>query len=534
MLDVLIRGGWLADGTGNPTFPADVAIEGDRIVEVARLDGAQADKVIDATGKIVTPGFVDAHSHSDWSLFSNPTGESTVRQGVTTEVVGNCGEGFVPLTEHSRAHIQGRLGIYGYDGPIEWSGMGDYLAAIEKMGTSANHAWFIGHNSLRAGVGLTGENASEDDLRAMEGFVREAMEAGIHGMSTGLEYGMGREAQTAEVVRLAKVVGEYEGGMYASHIRNRDRWLQEAVDEFIHIARAGNCRAEISHLNTRHKTGVAEGGWQRAADSVERARREGLDILADTTPFLQGLGMMSGILPAWLLEGGNEQAAEMLKDPAVRQRLRGDCDRYWRFISAGEWHRVRLQSSAQYPELANKTFVEISETLGKDPWDCFFDILQAAGKDLTSVIMMGELFTEEHMVEMISHPLFNLAVDIWSSRLDGPLSERTRHPMYYGGHVYYLTHYARDRGYLRLEDIVRKMTSMPATHFGLKDRGLLRKGYAADVVVIDYQNLEGPVDPTGPLFYARGVEHVLINGQSVVENGEHTGARPGRNLLRNG
>jgi N-acyl-D-amino-acid deacylase len=531
VLDVLIRGGWVADGTGNPRYPADVAIEGDRIVEVGRLDGAAAQRVIDATGKIVCPGFVDAHSHSDWSLFANPTGESTIRQGVTTEVVGNCGESFAPFTELARAHLTDRLALYGYTGPISWGSFGEYLEVIRQMGTSANLAWFVGHNTLRVAAGVAGSVASEDQLRQMEASVVEAMDAGALGMSTGLEYGAGREAQTPEIVRLARVVGTHDG-YYASHIRNRDAHLQAAVEEFLTIAREGGTRAELSHLNVRDNSGAAEGAWQRAVDTVGQARRSGLDVLMDTTPFLEGLGMMAGLLPAWLLAPGPDSAAQQLRDPAVRQRLREDCDRYWRFVHAGEWQRVRLQSSAEFPEFAGKNFLEISELMGQDPWDCYFDIMAAAGRGLNSLIMIGRLFTERHMAEMITHPLFNLAVDIWSTRIDGPLSDQTRHPLYFSGHITYLTHYVRELGLLRLEDVIRKMTSMPATHFGLRNRGLVRPGCFADLVVFDYQSLSGASTLDQPLAYAHGVEHVLVNGASVVEGGEHTGARPGRNLLR--
>lgn len=532
MLDVVIRHGWVADGTGNPRYPADVAIEHGRIVAVEPLsDTVSAARTIDATGKIVCPGFIDPHSHSDWSLLANPTAESTIRQGVTTEVVGNCGEGFAPVTDRSRTFLTGRLQVYGSDGPITWTSFGSYLETLDELGTSANHAWLVGHNCLRAAVGLAGEQASEDALRAMERHLREAMDAGAHGLSTGLEYGLGREAGTEEVVRLAQVVGGYDG-YYASHIRNRDAHLQTAVDEFLTIARRGGTRAEISHLNVRHNTGAAEGAWQRAVDSIRRAREQGLDVLADATPFREGLGLMAGILPAWLLEPGPEHAAKALRDPSVRQRLRMDCDRYWRFIHRGEWQRVRLQSSAEFPELNGKTFVEISDILRQDPWDCYFDILAAAGPNLTSLVLMGELFTEAHLVDMITHPLFNLGADIWSSRVDGPLAERTRHPLYFSGHISYLTHYVRELGVLRLEDAIRKMTSMPAAHFRLRDRGLLRPGYAADVVVFDFERLAGISTVEQPLAYARGVEHVVVNGVPVVADGAHLGTRPGRHLLR--
>jgi N-acyl-D-amino-acid deacylase len=350
-------------------------------------------------------------------------------------------------------------------------------------------------------------------------------------MSTGLEYGAGREAETAEIVRLAKVVGKRDG-YYASHIRNRDAHLQSAVEEFLTVAREGGTRAELSHLNVRDRSGAREGAWQRAVDTVGHARRSGMDVLMDTTPFLDGLGMMAGLLPAWLLEAGPESAAQQLGDPAVRRRVRDDSDRYWRFVHNGEWERVRLQSSAEFPEFGGKNFLEISELMGKEPWDCYFDIMAAAGRGLNSLIMIGRLFTEQHMAEMVTHPLFNLAVDIWSTRVDGPLSERTRHPLYFSGHITYLTHYVRDLGLLRLEDVIRKMTSMPATHFSLRDRGLIRAGCFADVVVFDYESLNGVSTVDQPLAYAHGIDHVLVNGKPVIEGGEHTGARPGRNLLR--
>ncbi len=531
MLDVLIRGGWIADGTGSPLRPADLAVRDGRIVDVGPLPDARATRTIDATGKMVCPGFVDAHSHSDWSLLANPTLESTVRQGITTEVVGNCGWSFAPVSAASRRSTTDRLRTYAYEGEVGWSSVGEYLDVVGRMGTSGNFVWLVGHNAVRAAAGVTGSDPTEAQLRAMEDLVREALDAGAVGMSTGLEFEPGRLATTDELVRLARVVGERDG-TYASHIRNRDTALQPAVEEFIAVAREGGTRAEISHLNVRHNTGAADGAWQRAVESIESARDDGLNVLADTTPFLDGLGQMAGILPPWLTSHGSERAAELLRDPAVRGRLRGECDRYWRFIHRGEWHRVRLVGSPEFPELAGLTFPEIAARWGKDEWDCYFDILAAAGANCDSIIVVGLLFTEEHLAEMIRHPLFNLAVDAWSSRTDGPLSERTRHPLPYAGMVHYLTHHVRARRTLSLEEAVRKMTSMPAAHFGLYDRGLLRPGCAADVVVLDFAALDDGSTLERPLAYARGVEQVLVNGIAVIEDGRHTGARPGRNLPR--
>jgi N-acyl-D-amino-acid deacylase len=262
------------------------------------------------------------------------------------------------------------------------------------------------------------------------------------------------------------------------------------------------------------------------------AREEGLDVLADTTPFREGLGQLAGILPPWVAEGGAEAALARLRDPAIRRRLRDECDRYWRFVHKGEWSRVRLQASEAHPELDGLTFAQIAELRGADPWDCFFDVLVDAGAAYESVLVVGTLFTDEHLAEMISHPLFCLGVDTFTSTLDGPLADIMRHPLSYAGHVHYLTRHVRELGTLRLEEAIRKMTSMPAAHFGLWDRGLLRSGYAADVVVFSYDELDDVSTTERPHAYARGVQQVLVNGTLVVDGGEHTGARPGRHLLR--
>jgi N-acyl-D-aspartate/D-glutamate deacylase len=512
-LDVLIRNGWVADGTGNPLYPADVAIRGDRIVEVGHLPAeVTASRVVDATGKIVCPGFIDVHSHSDRSIHANPTAESTIRQGTTTEIVGNCGGSHAPAGDPA-------------------SGFGDYLDGLEAMGISPNLASFVVHNTVRRAAGVRGPTVTADQLRAMRAMVREAMEAGALGLSTGLEFDPGRLATTEEIVEVARAAGEY-GGYYASHIRNRDAALQEAVEECLEVGRRAGTPVQVSHLNVRHNTGAAPGAWQRAADTVERARRDGLDVMADMTPFREGTGSLRAILPPWFVAEGPERGAELLADPSVRARLRTECDRYWRFIHRGEWHRVRVMASAAFPEVNGKTFAEIAELWEQDPWDCYFDLLAAAGTDSVGLSAMAVLFTDEHLAEVIRHPLFSLAVDGWTSRIDGPLAERSRHPLNYAGMVHYLTHHVRERHTLRLEEAIRKMTSLPATRFELPGRGLLRPGYFADVVVFDYDALDDGSTIEQPHAYCRGVEHVLVNGVPVVEHGEHTGARPGHTLRR--
>lgn len=529
-MDLVVKGGWVVDGTGKPPVRADVGIESGRVAAVGELNGAAP--AVDARGRIVCPGFVDPHSHSDWSILANPLAESTIRQGVTTEVVGNCGWTYAPVSEASRQFVEGRMRTFAYDGPVEWASFADHLDWLSRRGHAQNLAWFVGHNTVRYAAGVFSPLATEQELRSMEELVREAMHAGALGLSTGLEFNPGRMAPTEELVRLNRVVGEY-GGYYTSHVRNRDAHLQESIDEFLTIVREGCTHGEISHLNVRHNTGAAPGAWQRAVDTMQAAReREGLDVLADTTPFKDGLGQMAGILPQWVMDGGWEQACARLRDVEVRARLRHECDRYWRFIHKGEWHRARLQSSPQFPELEGKDFHEIAALMGKDEWDCYFDILAAAGPALESILLIGELFTDEHLREMATHPLISLGVDGFTSAVGSPLAAVTAHPVCFAGHVHYLTRHVSELKWLSLEEAIRKMTSMPADHFGLRDRGRIVGGAAADLVVLDLDRLEDGSTLQDPLNYVQGVDHVLVNGTPVVADGEHTGALPGRHLPR--
>jgi len=528
-IDIAIRNGWLVDGSGDPKRRADVGIVDDRIVEVGRVPAA--DREIDATGLIVAPGFVDPHSHSDWTVHTNRDAESTIRQGVTTEIVGNCGITNAPVSEISLTTVRDRLHAYAYDGPVTWRSFGDYLADVESGGTAQNLAYFVGHSTIREAAGVTGGKPTDEELLAMEDYVREAMEAGALGMSSGLEYSLGASATTAELQRLSRVVGQF-GGIYASHIRNRDAHILESIDEFLSIARDGNAIGEISHLNVRHDTNAPERGWERAVEMMTSARDHGYDIQADTTPFLQGVGMMTGILPHWFLAEGYKVAATRLKDPLVRSQLRTQCDRYWRFIHKGQWDRVRLQNSPQLPELNGLYFTEIAHRRQQDIWDSFFDVLEAAGESMGNLIMVGDLFTEQHLAEMISHPLISLGVDAYTSVDHGPLSKITVSPLPYSGHVHYLTHHVRELGTLSLEEAIRKMSGMPAARFELRGRGLVRQGFFADLVIFDFETLSTESNFEHPARYPHGIPHVIVNGKLAVDQSERTSARTGRILRR--
>lgn len=528
---MIIRGGWIVDGSGRKPYLGDVAIYRSKIVKVGLLSGDDSMATIDAKGLTVLPGFVDPHSHSDYTVHSNPLAQSTVRQGVTTEVVGNCGMTYAPVSDSSRPGVVRRLRDFGYEGDAEWTSFGDYLATVERTRTSQNLAWLVGHNSLREAVGLRAEPPSEAQVIEMDRLLSDAMEAGALGMSTGLELGGGRFATTGEITRLAQVVGRHHG-YYVSHIRNRDACILEAIDEFLSIVVASETRGQISHLNVRSRSGAAPNAWAAAVGRVEKAVAMGLDVQADTTPMTWGDGDMSAILPDWLMADGPSRAAEKLAQPAIREQLRSDCDRYWRFIHSGQWERVRLLNSAQFQEYNGMTFPEIAAARGTDEWDTYFDILEAAGEGLDNVAMVGELFTEEHLADMIRHPLFSLGADTYTSTADLPLSRLTPTPLAYSAHVHYLTHHVAAQKTLPLEEAVRKMTSKPAERFGILDRGLIKSGYYADLVVLDIDQLGSASTLEAPAVYPTGVQWVLVNGEVVVDPTGHTGARPGRVLRR--
>lgn len=529
-LNLLVRAGTVVDGTGGSRRRADVGVIGDRIVEVGLID-ADADRVIDATGMIVSPGFVDPHSHSDMTLHANRDAHSTIRQGVTTEIVGNCGMSNAPVSAISEQIVSKRLQAFGASPEVPWRGFGEYLDDVQTGGIAQNLAFFVGHSTIREAAGVEHKPPTYAQTKVMRDLVREAMGAGALGMSSGLEYKLGRYATTGEVEDLVDVVGDYDG-YYASHIRNRDAQILDAVEEFLRIARHGGVAAQISHLNVRHDTNAPERGWERAVEKMTAARAQGIDVQADATPFVQGLGVATGLLPEWLLADGYRKAAEGLRNKETRRRVREDGDRYWRFVYKGQWSRVRLLHSPQYSEWTGRTFEDIADSERRDPWDCYFDVLAAAGEEMGNINLVGHLFTDEHVAQTISHPLFSLGVDTWSSVDHGALSELTPSPLPYAGHIEYLAHHVREKRTLRLEEAIRKMTSMPAERYRLRDRGRLERGYFADIVVFDEDNVASDSTFERPFEYPRGISAVVVNGELAVQDDIRTSARCGRVLRR--
>lgn len=533
-VDILIKNGRIVDGTGNPNYVADLAIKDGIIQYIGNIPKVEADLVINASGKLVTPGFIDSHSHSDATIWANPECQSTIRQGVTTEIVGQCGMVGPQFARHAIEQKPNQpLSIYEAL-PPEGS-FRTVLPRIEKMGVSENLMWMCGHNKLREIAGIYSSEYTEKQFSIMEYHLRNALESGYAGLSTGLEFLPGLLATKEEVSRLVGIVKEYDG-IYTSHIRNRDSDVIPALEEFIEVIRTYHIRGVVSHLSIRQNTGAPDNALRDCISRLHNVRDiEGLNILTDMIPSLYAMGPMVTLLPAWVTSGGWDNARKILADPQQRKILRGDCDRYWRFIHRGEWDRVRVQYAPAFPEIAGLSFPDLAKKWQKDEWDCLFDILMSSRdlEDVNQTTMTSRAFSEEDVVESIIDPLFMWAVDGYTTVVDGPLAAETNNPKHYKDMMYFLTHHVRENQIISLEKAISKLTSLPANFYKLGKRGQLIEGFIADINVFDLAALTVSATFENPYIYSSGMDYVIVNGVPVIAEGEHTHERPGLVLRGN-
>jgi N-acyl-D-amino-acid deacylase len=529
MLDILIRNGRIVDGTGNPWFPGDVAIEGDTIAAVGNLAGAGAETVIDAAGKIVCPGFIDCHSHSDRSILANREAVSSLYQGVTSDISGNCGMGFAPITDFSRASMEKFLAFFTPEVPVTWSTFGEWLDCMEE-GVAINIGVQVGHHVIRrAVIGMEDRRPTEDEMRQMERLVADSLDAGAIGLSFGMEFMPGRVAEQEELRRLCAVASS-RNKMTAWHVRNRDRRFEEAVQEAIDVTRAVGAGLQLSHLSA--KPGSSPRAWNRCMERVRLARSLGQDVQCDMIPYVAGPGRLSTILPTWASQGTLEEVQTRLRDPKVREQLKAESDRYWLLFYFREWDKLTLTVSRAHADWVGKTFYEIGQSAGKDPFDCVYDILADEGDAMDEVKINGVLFSEGDIVEWLADPLFSIAADGYTTRIDGPLANVSNHPNCYGWTPTVIQKYVLELRSLRLEQAIYKMTSLPAQRYGLYGRGVLRAGMLADVAIFDEKAFKTRATYIEPHVYAEGMEYVLVNGQMALKKGTPTGRLAGRVLGR--
>lgn len=520
---IVIRGGSIVDGTGGEPFVGDVAIDGDRVVALGFVDAVDVLE-IDATGLTVAPGFIDLHSHSDYTLLVDPRAASAIHQGVTTEVVGNCGFGCFPIRDPELA----RKAIYGYspDVPLDWTSAGGYFERLEAAKPAVNVASLVPNGQLRlASLGLADRAASAAEVEEMKTLLRESLDEGAWGYSTGLEYAQEAGATEDEVAALCAEMAP-GGGLYATHTRRRDEGAADSVAEAVRVARTAQARLQVSHLVPRN--GIEES--RRSMEIVEDARDGGLDVEFDMHTRLYGLTHLYAALPPWALAEEPERQAELLRDPSARERMRSHCS----ILSAGnDWSRIVLLDNPFWPEYARRDVASVAAERGQDPFDAVYDLLAVALEAPHRLMVIIHAYTEDEQREAFAHPLCVPGSDATTLAPDGPLADTWFHGAYTWASWFY-RFMVRDEKLLTPAQAVHKLTAQPAARIGLSDRGVLTPGARADVAVFDGERFAERGTTFEPNRLATGVRHVFVNGVHTLRDGALTGERGGQVLRRLG
>jgi N-acyl-D-aspartate/D-glutamate deacylase len=530
--DIVICNGKIVDGTGNPWFRGDVAIRGDRIVAVGRVPAAAAKREIDARGLVVAPGFIDMHSHSDYLLLEDGNAQSKVRQGVTTEVLGE-GQSAGPARGKLPARTAGDEGLN-----PRWATLADYFSALERSRISVNIASYVGiDNVWHSVMGESFDRPTAAQREQMKALVDEAMKDGAFGLSTLLMMPPGSLATTDDLVELCKVVARHHG-IYSSHIRDEGTGVLASIKEAIAIGERAKIPVDVIHLKIADQK--YWGHMNEVVSLIEDARKRGVNVQANLYPYTRGNNNLSSIIPPWAHEGGLKAMLERLKDPRQRVRLKKDIREgipgWYNHYTAvgGDWGRMLVSGKGPYEGLTMDRVIAV-RSKGKepapDPLDILFDVLIDEGGSVPTIY---EHHTEKDMNLALVQPWCSIGSDGSAYAVEGPLRRGNPHPRNFGTFPRVLGVYVRQRGLLRLEDAVRKMTSLNGGKLGIMDRGLLRPGAHADIVVFDPERIIDRATYEKPFQYSEGVVHVLVNGELVLEDGKHTGKRPGQVIRRKG
>jgi N-acyl-D-amino-acid deacylase len=526
---LLIRGGTVIDGTGSPGQAADVAIEGDRIAAIGPGLVGPAEKVIDASGQVVAPGFIDAHSHSDLFYFACPSAESKIRQGCTTEVVGMCSFSQAPIHPERRDMVHNWAGGVGADLDLGWQTFGQYLDALRAVRPAINVVQFVGHGALRlATVGPENRRITSDELRAMERLLAEALEAGAFGYSSGLVYPPSAYSATEELTALARSMAS-RGGLYFSHVRGESGMVEDSIREAIRIGEGGGVGVQIAHV----KVGGREnwGKMDRVLQLIDDARARGVDVTGDVYPYHAGSTKMDNLMPAWVHDGGVARLLERLADRTMRRRIVEEClvdGERWRTVSMGAVGFDEIQiATCKQRELEGLSLAALARQAGTTPAEAMMNLLL---RERATVSMVAFSQSLENVAKVLAHPSLMIGSDsIGLSEGEGPRPGKP-HPRMYGTFPRVLGEYVRERKLFPLETAVHKMTGMPAARLRFRDRGLLRPGYAADVTVFDPATVKDEATFIDPHRYPVGIPYVVINGALAVDGGRMQARGTGRVL----
>jgi N-acyl-D-amino-acid deacylase len=514
--DILIKDGNIFDGTGSPSVNADIGINGDTIAAIGDLSDAVATLEIDATGMAVAPGFINMLSWATESLIQDGRSQSDIRQGVTLEVMG---EGFSmgPLNESMKQEMLEDQHDIVFD--IEWSTLGEYLDYLEKKGVSTNIASFVGNASLRQYVmGYENRVPTDAEMDKMKMLLREAMQEGAVGLSTSLIYVPSGHANTKEIIELARVAAEYDG-LYISHIRNEEAGLLQALRELFAVAREAGIRSEVYHFKA---SGVDNWGlMDQAIDLIDSARSAGLSITTDMYNYNASSTGLNILLPSWAKEGGHEATMKMIADPILRQRM---IDETVFHVPPENVLLVGFRNE-DLRFLIGKTLADVAKDRKRTPRETIVDLIY---EDNSRIQVVYFSMSEENIRKKIALPYMSFCSDAGSYATEGIFLKQSTHPRAYGSFARLLGRYVRDEKIISLAEAVRKLTSLPAANLRINGRGLLKKGYFADIVVFEPAEVRDHATFDKPHQYATGMVHVFVNGQQVLKDGEHTGAFPGR------
>jgi N-acyl-D-amino-acid deacylase len=527
--DLVITNGHIVDGTGSPWYSGDIGIRDGRIAAIGNLSAAARKRTVDAHGKIVAPGFIDMLGQSELTILVDPRLPSKIYQGITTEITGEGGSA-APLNDAIIA--ADRASYEHYKINPDWRTFRQYFSRLEKQGLGINLASYVGATEVRRMVlGDVDAQPTPEQLEKMKALVREAMRDGAAGVSTSLEYAPAPYAKTEELIALASEASKF-GGIYATHMRNESDSVLEAFDEAVRIGREAHIPVEIWHFKVAGKA-----NWGRMPEliaHVNRARAEGVDVEADTYAYTAWANGMSAFVPAWAHDGGDAKLIERLKDPATRARIRKDMetpskdwDNEWQEIRGPEDVMITAVQNSALKKFQGKRLSEIAKTLNKDPMDALFDLL-IEDKAFTECAVFG--MAEPDVALALQQPWVSIDNDYSGVSPEGILGEEHAHPRAYGTFPRILRKYVREEKKLALEEAIRKFSALPAQRMRLADRGVLKQGMWADVVVFDPETVRDLATFDDPNRLSEGMEYVLVNGVPVIEEGKMTGALPGKVL----
>ncbi len=527
--DVIIKGGAVYDGTGGEAQRVDLAIKRDRIAGLGDFKDASAKTIVNASGLAVAPGFINMLSWSTESLIQDGRSQSEIRQGVTTEIMGE-GESMGPMNDRVREFMLKQQADIKYD--ITWKTLTEYLQFLEKRGISCNVASFIGATTIRQNViGFDDRPPTPQELDQMRELVRKEMEAGALGIGTSLIYPPAFYAKTDELIELCKVAAKYKG-KYISHMRSEGNQLLEAFDELLRIAREAKIPAEVYHIKA-----AGQKNWPKLDEflsQIEAARKEGLNIRANMYTYTAAGTGLDACFPPWTEDGGYEALFKRLRDPATREKIKAevkiDSDKWENlYLGAGSPDKILLAAfkSDKLKSLTGKTLAEVAKMRGKDPIDTAMDLV---AEDESRIGTIYYVMSEENVKKELAKPWISFGSDEASQAPEGPFLKSNPHPRAYGNFARVLGKYVRDEKVITLPEAIRRLSALPASNLGLDHRGFLKEGMFADVVVFDPATIADHATFEKPHQYATDVKHVFVNGVQVIKDGEHTNAKPGRAL----